>query len=323
MAVYGLREALLEIEGQVGALDAFSRVELPEAPVGSIFVGAGDSYAAALAGFYASGGRCLAIDPYCLGSNPGIAKGRDVFFISASGRTTSNIYAAKVVKSTAKNTTALTANEESPLTEEVAKTFKIPMRYVSKTPGIQSFSLSALAVLGMVGGRRPCDFASVFRMAKEGSAKFCLGTGTTYLLGNSLAYPAALYAAAKVYEILGACAQAELLEEFSHMELLSLRRSDAVDVFRHFDPSGVSVRLAAALRKGGYSAHVAPARGKNMTERFFHCVFLAQFWSVAQARKIGLEGPRFLTQGGKLRISDSMIYPTGGELVRAKERRGT
>jgi hypothetical protein len=73
----------------------------------------------------------------------------------------------------------------------------------------------------------------------------------------------------------------------------------------------MSSKLAAALRKGGYLARVAPTRGGTKTELFFHCVFLVQLGSLAQARRAGLERPRFLTQGKKLRISDSMIYSGG------------
>ncbi|MDG6917071.1 MAG: SIS domain-containing protein [Nitrososphaerota archaeon] len=302
------RRILAEIDGQVRVLDAFAGDELPKAPAGSVFVGAGDSYAAALVGFYASGGKCLAVDPYSLASDPRIARGKDVFFISASGRTASNVYAAKAVKSEARSTAALTADEGSPLVEQVSKTFKIPMRYVPKAPGILSFSLSALAVLFMVGGSLPCDFARALRAAKEENIEFSLGRGVTYLLGNSLAYPASIYAAAKVYELLGACAHSELLEEFSHLELFSLRKGDAVNVFGHFDGSGVSTKLATALRNNGYVAHVAPAWGRTGTELFFHCVFLAQLWSVGQARMAGLQRPRFMNRGKQLRISDMMIY---------------
>ncbi len=308
MASGGLRDVLVEIGGQARALESFSREKLPEAPAGSIFVGAGDSYAAALAGFYASGGRCVAMDPYSLGSEPRTARGRDVFFVSASGRTASNVYAAKAAKLTAKRTYALTADERSPLAEQVGKAVRIPMTYTPKTPGILSFSLSALAVLRMAGARSSCDFARTFKAAKKQVGEFALGTGATYFLGNSLAYPAALYGAAKVYELLGARAQGELLEEFSHLELFSLKKGDAVNAFSHFDPSGLSARLATGLRKEGVVARVSSAHGRNRMERFFHCVFLAQLWAASQARKAGFDRPRFLDQKKKLRISDSMIY---------------
>lgn len=65
---------------------------------------------------------------------------------------------------------------------------------------------------------------------------------------------------------------------------------------------GMTIRIPM-----GYVAWVARARGKSRTE-LFNCVFLAQLWFVAQAKKGGLRRPRFLDEVGKLRISDSMIY---------------
>jgi SIS domain len=297
-----------EVTRQPELLDRFARFELPKAPGGSIFVGAGDSYAAALAGFYASKGRCIALDPYSLASQPEMAEGLEVFFISISGRTSSNVLAARKVRDLAKETTALTAVEDSPLASSTAKVVRLPMAYSPRVPGMLSFSLAALAVIRMVGGGEACDFDGVFEKAKMDSTKYCLGKGTTYFLGNSLAYPAALYAAAKFYELLGANAHSELLEEFSHLELFSLKRLDAVNVFSSFDPSGMATRLVHALSKERYESLAVPVRGTTRLERFFHCVFVAQLGALDQARRRKLSRPRFLAERGKLHTSDSMIY---------------
>src|SRR5712692_6512233 len=104
-----LRHISEEVERQPKALNRFARSKMPKAPEGSIFVGAGDSYAAALAGFYASKGGCMGLDPYTVATDPEITKGREVFFISVSGRTSSNLLAARRVRRLAKKTTALTA----------------------------------------------------------------------------------------------------------------------------------------------------------------------------------------------------------------------
>lgn len=297
-----------EVKGQPRALANFAGVEFPRAPDGSVFVGAGDSYAAALAAFYASKGRCKALDPYSLASEPEIAKGLEVYFISASGRTASNVFAVRRVRRLARGTTALTAVEDSPLAKSTAKVVSLPMDYVPKTSGMLSFSLSALAAIRMVGERGPCDFAGVFDQATDDSKKMRLGQGTTYLLGNSLAHPAAVYTAAKLYELLGASAHGELLEEFSHLELLSLRKADSVNAFADFDPWGMARKLIRTLAKAGYETHAMSSRGRTPLERFFHCVFSGQLWVLAETRKAGLEEPRFLTDRRKLHASDSMIY---------------
>ncbi|MDA4125595.1 MAG: hypothetical protein OK452_00115 [Thaumarchaeota archaeon] len=303
-----LRRILNELNGQPEALERFARSKVPKAPRGSIFVGAGDSYAAALAGFYASKGSCTAIDPYALASVPEIAKGREVFFISVSGRTSSNLLAARKVSKLAKMTTALTAVRESKLAALTDQTVALPMTYVPKTPGMLSFSLSLLAVLSIVKVEASCDFEKAFESAQSDRKNISFGGGTTYFLGNSLAYPVALYAAAKTYEFLGAKAHAELVEEFSHLELFSLRRSDSVNLFGCFDPSRMSRKLSRALAAHGYDSHQIAARGNSDLERIFHSVFASQLAVLHRAEAAGLNEPKFLSAGDRLDVSDAMIY---------------
>lgn len=308
MARGQLQRILNEVKEQPKALDRFARSRVPKAPEGSIFVGAGDSYAAALAGFYASKGSCMAFDPYTLASVPEITKGREVFFISVSGRTSSNVFAARRVRKLAKKTTALTAVPYSKLAALTDQTVKLPMTYVPKTPGMISFSLSLLAVLKMAKMDTSCDFEKTFANAHSDRGKFSFGGGTTYFLGNSLAYSVALYAAAKIYEFLGAKAHAELLEEFSHLELFSLKKSDSTILFGCFDPAGMSRKLGRSLAAHGFRSSQIPARGKSDLERIFHSVFASQLAILNRAEAAGFTEPRFLIAGDKLDISDAMIY---------------
>jgi hypothetical protein len=297
-----------EAARQPKVLQTFSRSKFSRAPPGTVFVGAGDSYAAALAGFYASRGKCIALDPYALASEPGTAAGAEVVFISVSGRTSGNVRAASRVRGLASKITVLTAVEGSALAKSADEVVVLPMDYLPKWPGILSFSLSALAVLKMVGASDPCDFRRAFTWAKADCKKLALARGTTYLLGNWLGHAAALYVAAKAYEVLGARSHAEALEEFSHMELFSLGAADSVGIFADFDPDRVGARLSEALTKEGYSSTLVPARGGSQTEKFYHSVFTGQLCVLAEAQRSGIDKPRFLTAKRRLRVSDSMIY---------------
>jgi SIS domain-containing protein len=297
-----------EVRGQPAILEKFFRIPMPRASGGSIFVGAGDSYAAALAGFYASGGKCLALDPYTLASAPELAEGREVFFISVSGRTASNVAAARKVGRLARRTVAITAGRRSRLAAAADRSVVLPMEYLPRIPGMLSFTLSLAAVLKISGVDQRCDFRSMFEKASRGKARPTWAKGTTYFLGNYLAYPAALYAAAKTYELLGRKAHAELLEEFSHLELFSLGKGDAVNMFSCFDPGGVSDRLAKILREQGFEARAVPGRGTTGIEKLFHEVFLVQLAVIDEAVRAGLTEPKFLSSGGRLRASDAMIY---------------
>jgi hypothetical protein len=303
-----LEDVADEVRAQPGILAKFAKSKLEKVPVGSIFVGAGDSYAAAMAGFYASNGRCLALDPYSLWASPEAASGRDVVFVSASGRTSSNVAAAKRVKGTARRTWVVTADEGSRLAEVADETVRVPMEYVPRTPGMLSFSLSLLVVLRMSAGLGACDFRSAFRRANGQSGIVTFGRGTTYFLGNSAAFAVSLYAAAKGYELLGAKCHAELLEEFSHKEVFSLRSADAVNVFGCFDPAGAGGKLCRLLADGGHIARLIPRSGAGSMENLFRSIFVVQLATLKEASARKLTEPRFLSSRGNLAISDRMIY---------------
>ena len=134
------------------------------------------------------------------------------------------------------------------------------------------------------------------------------GRGTTYFLGNSAAHAVAVYSAAKVYEFLGTKSHAELLEEFGHMELFSLKKSDSVNILTFLDPSGVAARLNGALLAQGYASRLVSSRGSSLLERLFHSVFVAQLAVLREAQDRNLPAPMFTRKRKQLNISDSMIY---------------
>jgi D-arabinose 5-phosphate isomerase GutQ len=294
-----------EVKRQPEILQEFWRQGFPKARRGSIFVGAGDSFAAAQLGFFASDCRHIALDPYVLASNPRIAEGREVYFVSVSGRTRSNIQAARKVGPHAKQTTALTAVAHSPLAGLTDRQIALPMTYLPRTPGLLSFTLSAVAVLKISGAEGRCDFENALGEASDGDVAFAGGKGITYFLGNSLAYPVSLYAAAKAYEILGAKAQAELLEEFNHLELFSMDRSDLVNCFSCFDPSGLAPKLSGILDRRSL---VIRQWGRLPIEKLFHAIFQVQLSVLGEAKRRGVTTPMFLSRHDSLAASDRMIY---------------
>jgi fructoselysine-6-P-deglycase FrlB-like protein len=297
-----------EVRRQPSILKEFSKSRLPRARKGAILVGAGDSYSAAMSGFFSSGGACIALDPYYLASVPEIARGVDVFLISVSGKTASNLAAARKVRPIAGRTVAITSDERSKLARLVDEVVRLPMEYVPRRSGLLSYALSLLAVLKIAGSEVNCDFEGVYRLAREDETKIGWGEGTTYFLGNSLVYPTAIYAAAKTYEFLGAKAHPQLLEEFSHLELFSLGPTDVVNIFSAFDPLEASRRLARALAREGYRSNLVPHRGTSTAEQLFHAVFATQLSVLRRAAESGLSRPSFLTAEHRLAVSDSMIY---------------
>jgi fructoselysine-6-P-deglycase FrlB-like protein len=297
-----------EVEAQPRSLDEFMGLRIRRARPESIFVGAGDSYACALAVQYLSRGRSLAVDPYVLLESPDIASGREVYFISVSGRTRSNIAAAKAVKAIALSTTAITANPGSPLSKATRATIEIPYPYSPRTPGTLSFTLSLLAAIKLACGPFRCGFARLLSQARASSKMAFSRRGTTYFLGNGPAHSIALYAALKMFELFGDKADAELLEEFGHANLFSLRPSDAVNIFTAYDPAGIGRKLVSALGREGYVRNLIPSEGRNEFESIFFAAFFVQTAILKEARSRGVAAPYIARSKKKLKLSDSMIY---------------
>jgi len=78
----------------------------------TIFCGTGDSFVSAQLAEVFSDFRARALDPLDLLKNKKLVKNKNLYLISISGNTISNIKLAKV----SKNTTAITANPQSRLT---------------------------------------------------------------------------------------------------------------------------------------------------------------------------------------------------------------
>jgi hypothetical protein len=276
---------------------------------GSLFVGAGDSYAASLSVSSLSSLRVLAIDPRALSADPETARGRDVYFISVSGRTKANIEAAIKVRDLARGTTVVTADADSPLARKADEVISIPFRMTGKAPGMLSFSLCILALILLQEQPRPWDFRGALAAARVSASRISISrTGVNYFLGNHAMHGIGIYAAAKVRELLGWRAHAELLEEFPHMELFSLSSRDRVNVFSRFDGGADERRLAKLLREKGYSSRFLPSLGDSRVEALFHATFASQIAVVRRAERAGFSRPYFLGAKELLEISDAAIY---------------
>jgi len=300
---------LEEVNSQPDLLGRLARRTLPRLPADSLLVGAGDSYIAAQCASLLSSFHQVALDPYVLIASPDLCRGRTVAFLSVSGRTRSNIAAARKVKGVALRSLCVTANADSPLAETTGAVVPIPYEYRPRVPGTLSFTLMLACALKLASVHCDCGFQRLFERAKtDSSALGFSASGTTFFLGNHSAFPAALYAASKTYEFFGGSAQAELLEEFSHLELFSLKKRDSVNIFRHADPSAVGRRLTRSLTTRGFKATQIQSGSADAVEGAFHAVFAAQHAVLSQMRARGLTAPYFMRSSEKLGASDDIIY---------------
>jgi hypothetical protein len=275
-----------------------------------IFAGAGDSYAASVCASFLAGPPVLAFDPFSLLESLAWAKRRHVYIVSVSGETTSNVELARALKGVAEGTTAITANPESRLAAVVDEVVALPFRSVAKSPGIASFTLSLAAALKACAFDPDCDYERLLSrgLALSKRVRIAGGRSVTYFVGNNESYAASVYGVAKVYELLGARAQASLLEEFSHMPLFSLSRDDVVNVAE--SPGGRKGKggsLCRRLKAGGYDSSLVRPKGSRL-EGLYSLVFAMQAAAVDAAKARGLNAPYFLGAKKKLKISDEMIY---------------
>lgn len=275
---------------------------------GSILVGAGDSYAAALCASFLSPSDARVSDPYELIASPRLARGRTVVLLSVSGRTRSNVAAARSVKGIAGERICITANEGSPLARETDRTILLPFDYRPRSPGMASFALSLACTAKLLSVNLGLDFARARSSGKRVSRglKFSR-TGSTFFLGNRALYGVSVYAAAKLYEFFGAAAHYQRLEEFSHMELFSLKVGDAVNIYDGFDPLRMGRRLAKSLKSAGYETFLASTRLAGV-ESVFTAVFATQFAVLRWVQATKIKRPYLLDARKKLAISDAMIY---------------
>ena len=253
--------------------------------------------------------RHAALDPYELASSPVLALGKNVYFVSVSGRTASNIAAAKAVAGFAKETIAVTANPRGGLSDVTDGAIFIPYKFLPRLPGTLSFSLSLLALLKLTEDSFACDFARMYSRAERDAGRIIFSeNGTTHFLGNGAAFPTCLYAALKVYEIMGSAAQCSLLEEFNHSAVFALDKGDAVNIICAFDPLGLGRKLSVSLRSHQFRAFTIPVFGSNSQEQVFYSIFLSQLAVLRKAKSKGLSRAYFIRAPEKLSISDSLIY---------------
>ncbi|KAF6242825.1 sugar isomerase [Nitrosopumilus sp. b1] len=268
----------------------------------TIFCGSGDSLAASMLAEAFSEFRVRAMDPLDLLKNPSIPKQNDVCVVSISGRTISNIKAAKL----AKHSIGITANPQNKLGKTVSRviSLKFPNNDVF-TAGSISYLESALTCISLVNNFKIKNPAKIFQNAKRQAQRISLGK-RVFFLGNLITYPSAMYAAAKLYEILGKEAYYERIEQFSHMELFSCKPGDTVVIFEKKNPHNSN--LARQLKKVGLDViHPDPLYGDKISQFLFY-TFFSQLVPLNLAKRNGQKDCHFVTSKKLRNASDKMIY---------------
>lgn len=268
----------------------------------AVFCGTGDSFVSAQLAEVFSGFRARACDPLDLLKNKRLTKGKDLYIISISGNTISNIKLAKAVK----NAVAVTAYKQSRLVNACKKL--ILLQYPNSgifTAGSISFLASALTCISLVSKIKIRNVSKLYKKADTQSRKIRL-RGKVFLLGNMHTFPVAMFGAAKIYEAAGLDAHYERIEQFSHIGLFSAKKGDTIIIFE--GENKYNSKLASNLRKYGLNIVQLQPNTKNIQETVLFFIFVSEFIALYHAKKKNQKDCFFVTAKKLREASSSMIY---------------
>lgn len=291
-----------DLNRQVAAMEGFSGPSpLSKAELGNaIFTGSGDSLAAAMLAEALSGYAAQAIDPLELYRNPSMIGGRTLYIVSISGRTITNIRLAESHPST-----AITANPRNRLAQVANRTIHLDFpNSDTLTAGSISFLNSALVCMSLVQPVWIGGADAIFERARKDAAGTAITSERLFFVGNQHSFPVAMYAAAKIYEILGLDAHYSRTEQFAHMELFSAKPGDHVLLLE--DANSRARSLAKHLEAEGISCTIADPGYDDPIQSIFYHIFYAQHLPLN--RTGDRQEVHFMEAQGLKRASDSLIY---------------
>ena len=268
----------------------------------SIFCGTGDSFVSAQLAEVFSDFRTRALDPLDLLKNKKLVKTKNLYLISISGNTISNVKLAKMTK----KTTSITANPQSKLARACKKL--IILKYPNSgifTAGSISFLASALTCISLVSQLKIRNASRLYDSAKTQGGKINL-KGKIFFLGNIHTYPVAMFGAAKIYEVGGLDAHYERIEQFSHMGLFSAKKGDTVILFE--EKNKYNSKLASHLKKYGLHVVQFQPNTKNIQEIVLFFIFVSEIIALNHAKKKNQKDCFFVTAKKLRKASSSMIY---------------
>lgn len=290
-----------DIKCQLEFLDTFKPQKTIN-PKNLMFCGSGDSLVSCMMAECFSNYQSRAIDPLDLIKNKDLSKNKHVYFVSISGRTISNIKAAKMVK----KSTSITKNPASNLSRACAGL--IQLDYDDShvlTSGSVSFLASMLTCISLVSCFRVKNAKKLFLSAKSQARKISL-RNKVYFVGSQYTYPLCMYAAAKLHEVLGMDARYERIEQFSHAGVFSAKPGDTIILFegknRHNE------RFTLQMKKLGMSVHNPSIKSCDKISQAIFYTFVSQILALNVAKRKHLADCYFITEKKIRNVSSSMIY---------------
>lgn len=276
-----------------------------------IFVGSGDSYVAGLIVEHITDHKCVCYSPSDLLDSRYI-NDRTYCFISATGRTKSNISIARRASESGVNTVAVTVNRRSMLAQICKRIVAIELKE-AKIPfaGFSTFTASVLTCLQMAGVKIPLKFDIWHNNGVKLSQEFLdskthldsLDEMIIFILGNSTFYPIALYTSLKMTEFFGSTATANKLEEFCHSSIFGIKNSHKLWIF------GQKQELInQKLSQLGLKISKIELYNQDPLSQIFESIFFVQNLMLLLAEKYGYSELNYLMKKDVLKASSDIIY---------------
>ena len=282
-----------------------------------LFVGSGDSYTCALLMEYLSDHRMLAYHPTDILNCPQVLSDHEIFFISASGRTRSNIEAAKIARKFGAKTTAVTTKSKSPLEEVCNETLSLDYLHnpQSSNTSILEFTATVISCMALIGININLNILErIMKDAIEQVSQYGLdlpsGFKSIIFLGDGISYPLANYGALKMHELFGFRSFGYLLDDYYHAPIFSLKKPDCVFVLDHEKvKNSMSANFHNKLKKTHALAYYfQPHLGLSLFENILFSIFVIQIIGLTIAEKLKINKPYYLSKRSLLNLSSSLIY---------------
>ena len=284
----------------------------PDNPENSLFIGSGDSHAAALVAQYASNHRAQSCYPTDILTNPDILNDKTAYFISISGNTLDNILAARIAKKKDVRTVAITRDPRSKLARLCDDLIELKYRTTGiTTSGSIGFGASLLVCLSLVKkvNRLP-DLTCLFEGADRMSDSLVIAQkfSSYIILGSGLLFPIALYGALKANEILGIRSYAYTIDEFFHAPIFGVTKTDRIIILGNTSNSPRSDLLDGDANGLNFSSLDFGYSSQNYLSMLLQSLFVIQLFMIKNALQHGFRQCSFLTNKKILKLSSHYIY---------------
>jgi fructoselysine-6-P-deglycase FrlB-like protein len=283
----------------------------------ALFVGSGDSYSCALLMEYLSNHSKHAYHPSDVLNCPQLLSNHEIFFISASGKTRSNIEAAQIARNFGVKTTAVTARSKSPLVEVCNETLSLdylqdPRR---SNTGILEFTAIVTICMALIGIKINLNnLSKIMKDAYDQVNQYIDDLPTRLnsilFLGDGVSYPLANYGALKMHELFGFRSFGYLLDDYYHAPIFSLKKLDCVFILDHEKlENSMSANFHNKLKKiHALAYYFQPQVALSLFEKILFSIFIIQILGLTLADKLKIDKPYYLSKKRILELSSSLIY---------------